>query len=151
MKRYASVKGNSRLLFKNKEDAINHTKEFSDRVFEEYDEWSYYKANLRNSITSYVSIFGDSIAEAIEASFEGIAETLGLGFYTLDKVVLLDNKDGTATLNISAWTTNSNKVGFEESMLSEENKKKFTLEINGIVDGDIQNGKIEFKIRERIG
>ena len=151
MLKYKSVKGNTEMIFINKKSALDHATENLGHIYKECNEWKYYNPRSRSRWASYITIGGDNIEEAIESSFSNIAEQVGMGMYTLNSVSLTDNHDGTATLNIVAWATNSAKVGFKQSMLTEENKKSFKLEILDVVDGDIPNGKIEFEIKERVG
>lgn len=149
MKKYQSVKGNTVMSFKNQESALKHVKENPDYIYNECNEWKYYDSMLRNKTTSFVTISGENIIEAIELSFEKIAESVGLGLYTLNSVILTDNYDGTATLSIKSWNTNSSKVGFEESLLSKENLQTTNLDITDIEDGDIPNGEIVFELIEK--
>lgn len=151
MKKYKSVKDNTQMIFKNREDALNHVKENPDRVYKECDEWQYYNPMARGS-SPYTTISekGEKgIVGAIESSFKKIAEDVGLAGasgYKLDSVTLTDNNDGTATLNINGWSFSSALVGYNDSMVSEENIKKIHVEIRDVIDGDIPEGEYTFEM-----
>lgn len=150
MKKYAAVKDNSRILFNSKEMATNYISEHPQHNYEEYNEWRYYDPYYRNSTTSYGSLRGESLIETIELHFCELMQKVGLygaSGYTLKQVYIRQRKN-IATLTIIGWYFSDALVGYEKSILNDDNLKTVSIDILDVEDGDIPNeGYYEFEIK----
>lgn len=148
MKKYAAIKNNHRIIFNNKENAENYISEHSEYNYEEYNEWRYYDPHYRNSTTSYRDLRGESLIATIEHNFSELMRTVGLygaSGYTL-KQVYIRQRGNIATLTIIGWCFSSALVGYEKSMLNDDNLKTINIDILDVEDGDVPNGFYEFEI-----
>lgn len=148
MRKYAAVKNNCRVVFSIKENAENYISEHPEHNYEEYSEWRYYDPHYRNSTTSYRDLRGESLSATIEHNFCELMRTVGLygaSGYTLKRVYIRQHGN-IATLTIIGWCFSSALVGYEKSMLNDDNLKTINIDILDVEDGDVPNGYYEFEI-----
>lgn len=150
MQKYAAEKNNCRMVFDSKEQCENFISEHPDRNYEEYKEWRYYDPSYRNSQDSYRDLRGESLITAIEDNFNELMQNVGLygaSGYTL-KQVYIRQHGNIATLTVIGWCFSPALVGYEKTMLNDDDLKTIEIDFLDAEEGDIPNEFYEFEIKK---